>query len=164
MKTLMLLRHAKSDWDDRSLSDFDRPLADRGNRDAPRMGKALSKRGPLPDIIISSPAARARQTIEAVVKSAGLDDVSPQFEESIYGSAPGDLMILILRLPDSSKCALLVAHNPTFEQMVARLSVAQEHMPTASLACIEFQVDHGTELEAAQGKFVSSCTPIHSGS
>src|SRR5260370_34478821 len=110
MKTLMLLRHAKSDWDDRSLSDFDRPLADRGNRDAPRMGKALSKRGPLPDIIISSPAARARQTIEAVVKSAGRD-VSPQFEESYNGAAPGELMNLMLRLCEFIECSLPVGRS-----------------------------------------------------
>ncbi|HVG21430.1 MAG TPA: histidine phosphatase family protein, partial [Blastocatellia bacterium] len=70
MKTLLLLRHAKSDWDDPKLRDFDRPLAARGKRDAPRIGKALKERGPSPDLIVSSPAARARETIEAVIDSA----------------------------------------------------------------------------------------------
>src|SRR5262249_55636196 len=121
MKTLMLLRHAKSDWGDQSLRDFDRPLADRGKRDAPRIGKAIKKRGWIADLIISSPAERAKQTIEAVAASAGLVP-SIQFDESIYGASAGDLMKLIRRLPDSINCALLVGHNPTFEQVLERLT------------------------------------------
>ena len=72
MKTLLLLRHAKSSWDDVALRDFERPLADRGKRDAPRMAEELKLRAPLPDLIISSPAARARQTTQAVVNAGGL--------------------------------------------------------------------------------------------
>jgi phosphohistidine phosphatase len=158
LKTLMLLRHAKSDWDDPSLRDFDRPLAARGKRDAPRIGKAIKKRGTIPDIIISSPAVRAVQTIEAVVQSAGLQ-ISPRLEESIYGAVASDLMKLIRQLPDSSNCALLVGHNPTFEQLLARLTGAQEHMPTAALACIEFQIDHWADVEDAGGKLAWLLTP-----
>src|SRR5215472_16046156 len=113
MKTLLLLRHAKSDWDDHSLSDFDRPLASRGERDAPRIGKALRERGPLPEIIINSPAVRAKTTAEAVIKSAGLG-INPQFDERIYGASPPELLALIRRIPDSISCALMVGHNPGF--------------------------------------------------
>jgi phosphohistidine phosphatase len=158
MKTLMLLRHAKSDWGDQSLRDFDRPLADRGRKDAPRIGKAFARRGPVPDIIISSPAVRARQTIEAVVKSAGLT-VSPQFEDSIYGASAAELMKLIRELPDSSKSALVVGHNPTFEEVVARLTGAHQHMPTAAFACIEFQIEHWADTEDGGGKLVWLLTP-----
>jgi len=158
MKTLMLLRHAKSDWDDQSLPDFDRPLANRGKRDAPRIGKAIKKRGLIPDLIVSSPAARARQTIESLVSAAEFD-VSPQFDESIYGATAADLMKLVRRLPDSNSCVLLVGHNPTFEQVVARLSGTVEHMPTAALACIEFQVDRWEDIDDGQGKLSCFLTP-----
>jgi len=158
MKTLMLLRHAKSDWSDQSLRDLDRPLGDRGKRDAPRIGKAIKKRGWIPDLIISSPAVRARQTIEAVTTSAGLVPTI-QFDEGIYGASAGELMKLIRRLPDASDCALLVGHNPTFEQVLARLTGTGEHMPTAAIACIEFQVEHWEDVDDGQGKLSGFVTP-----
>jgi len=99
MKTLLLLRHAKSDWNDSSLKDFDRPLATRGERDAPRIGKALRKRGQLPDLIISSPAARAKATIEAVAKAAKLD-LEIRFDEAVYGASSAELIKLVLGLRD----------------------------------------------------------------
>ena len=154
----MLLRHAKSDWDDQSLRDFDRPLADRGRGDAPRIGKAIRKKGRIPDHIISSPAARARETIESVVKSAGLE-ASPQFDETIYSAEPADLLKLIRSLPDSRSSVLLVGHNPTFEHLLARLAATDEHMPTAALACIEFQIDHWEDVDDGQGKLVWFVTP-----
>lgn len=158
MKTLMLLRHAKSDWGDQSLRDFDRPLADRGKRDAPRIGKAIRKRRWIPDLIVSSPAERARQTIEALATSAGLAS-GIQFDDSIYGASAGELVKLIRRLPDASSCALLVGHNPTFEQVLARLTGTEEHMPTAALARIEFQVERWEDVDEGQGKLAGFVTP-----
>ena len=154
MKTLLLLRHAKSSWDHPSMRDFDRPLADRGKRDAPRMGRALKERGPLPELIISSPAARARETVEAVIKSAGL--TAPlQFDESIYDASLAELMRLVRGLPDDISCVLMVGHNPGFEGLVNRLTGASERMPTAALASIEFQVDRWADVEDGQGKLLS---------
>src|SRR5262245_37056712 len=158
MKTLMLLRHAKSDWGDQSLRDFERPLADRGKRDAPRIGKAIKKRGWTADLIISSPAERARQTIEAVATSAGLVP-GIQFDDSIYGASPGELMKLIRRLPDSSNCALLVGHSPTFEEVLARLTGAVEHMPTAALARVEFQIERWDDVDDGLGKLAGFLIP-----
>jgi phosphohistidine phosphatase len=158
MKTLMLLRHAKSDWDDPSLKDFDRPLATRGERDAPRIGKTLGKRGPAPDLIISSPAARARATIEAVISAANLD-CEIRFDESVYGASSPELMKLIRRLPDGSSSVLLVGHNPGFEDLVGRLSGSRERMPTAALACIVFQIDHWEDVNDEAGKLAWLLTP-----
>ena len=158
MKTLLLLRHAKSDWNDASLKDFDRPLAPRGERDAPRMGKALRKRGPLPDLIISSPAARAKATIEAVAQAAKLD-LKIRFDESVYGASSPELIKLALGLPDKSACAMLVGHNPGFEDLLGRLSGSHERMPTAALACIEFKADHWSEINDGEGKLVWLLTP-----
>jgi len=158
MKTLLLLRHAKSDWDDPSLRDFDRPLSERGERDAPRIGKALRKRGPLPDFIVSSPAARAKATIKAVAKAAKLE-LEIRFDESVYGASTPELMRLIRKLPDTSSCALLVGHNPGFEDLVGRLSGLHERMPTAALACLEFHADHWDGINEGQGKLAWLITP-----
>lgn len=160
MKTLLLCRHAKSSWDDSSLRDFDRPLADRGKRDAPRIGKALRKRGPLPDLIISSPAARAKATLEAVIKAAKLD-IKPRFDETIYGASTPELMKLIRRLPDESSHAMLVGHNPGFEDLVNRLTGSHQRMPTAALACVEFRVDHWEDVGDGKGMLVWLLTPKH---
>ena len=158
MKTLMLLRHAKSSWDDSSLRDFERPLASRGRRDAPRLGEALARRGPLPDLVISSPATRARQTIELFIESADLS-LSPQFDESIYAASSAELMKVVRRIPDASSCALLVGHNPGFEDLLARLTGAFERMPTAALACIEFSIDRWGDVEDGAGRLNWLLTP-----
>jgi phosphohistidine phosphatase len=158
MKILLLLRHAKSDWDDASLRDFDRPLAPRGERDAPRIGKALGKRGSLPDLVISSPAARAKATARAVMKAANLN-LEAKFEESIYGASSAELMKLILRLPDDSSCTLLVGHNPGFGDLLNRLTGSCERMPTAALACIEFQANHWEDVEDGKGELAWLLTP-----
>jgi len=158
MKTLLLLRHAKSDWDDPSLPDFDRPLAARGERDAPEIGKALRKRGPLPDLVISSPAARAKATVKAAVKAAKMK-LEIQYEEAVYGASSAELVNLIRRLPDASSCAMLVGHNPGFEDLVGRLSGSHEHMPTAAVACIEFQGNSWSDLSKQEGKLLWLLTP-----
>lgn len=160
MKTLLLLRHAKSDWDDSSLRDFDRPLAARGERDAPRIGKALRKRGVLPDMIISSPAARARATAKAVSQAAKLA-IEIEFDEAVYGATSSALMKLIRRLPDGTRCALLVGHNPGFEDLVGRLTRSHERMPTAALACVEFDIDDWDDVEDKKGRLVWLLTPKH---
>lgn len=162
MKTLLLLRHAKSDWDDSSLRDFDRPLAARGERDAPRIGKALRKRGILPDLIISSPAARAKATIEAVTRAAKMN-LEIRFDKVVYGASSPELMSLIQGLPDTNSCLLLVGHNPGFEDLVGRLSGSHERMPTAALACIEFQIDRWEGVNDGEGKLRWLLTPRNLG-
>lgn len=158
MKTLLLLRHAKSSWDEPGLRDFERPLAGRGKRDAPRMGEALRERGPLPDYVLSSPAQRARSTMKAFIKAAGVD-ITPQFEEGIYEASSAELMKIARRLPDTSACALMVGHNPGFEDMVSRLTGSFERMPTAALACIEFDTERWEDMEDGQGKLAWLLTP-----
>jgi phosphohistidine phosphatase len=158
VKTLLLLRHAKSDWGDSSLRDFDRPLADRGKRDAPRMGRALKDRGPVPDLIVSSPAARAKATAEAAIKSGGFS-ASLQFDEGIYGASTSELMRIVRHLPDESSSVLMVGHNPGFEELVYRLSGAHERMTTAALAAIEFPVERWEDVEDGQGKLLWFLTP-----
>jgi phosphohistidine phosphatase len=158
MKTLMLLRHAKSSWDDAGLRDFERPLSDRGRRAAPRMGKALAERGPSPDMIISSPAIRAKQTVEAFVKAAGFD-IQPKLDGRIYEAPSAELMKLIRGLPNTRNTVLLVGHNPGFEETLARITGAYERMPTAALACIELGVDRWEDVEDSGGRLAWFLTP-----
>ncbi len=161
MKTLLLLRHAKSSWGDSAARDFDRPLAPRGIADAPRVGHALQQRVPLPDLILSSPALRATQTIEAVVKASGLL-VRPQFDNNIYGASSAELLEIVRRIPDTSLCAMLVGHNPGFADLVSRLTDTSHDMPTAALACVEFQIKSWADVEHGEdggGKLAWLITP-----
>jgi phosphohistidine phosphatase len=158
MKTLLLLRHAKSSWDQPSLRDFDRPLAERGKRDAPRMGKALRDRGPHPELIISSPSTRTRATIKAIAASARFE-AEIQFEESVYGASSAELIKLIRRLPEERTSAMIVGHNPGLEDLVGRLTGRSERMPTAALACIEFQIDRWEDASDGEGKLAWLLTP-----
>ena len=158
MKTLLLLRHAKSSWDEPSLRDFDRPLAGRGKRAAPRIGKALADRGPLPELIVCSPAARTRATIKAVAKAARLE-AEVQFDDVVYGASSAELIKLIRRLPGQKNCVMVVGHNPGLEDLVERLTGRSERMPTAALACIEFQVGGWDGIEDGKGKLAWLLTP-----
>jgi phosphohistidine phosphatase len=150
MKTLLLLRHAKSSWDEAGIADFERPLAPRGRKDAPRMGKTLAKRGPVPDAVVSSPAERARQTVEAFLVAAGLE-LQPKFDEKIYAASSETLVDVVRRLPPRRSCVLLVGHNPGFEELLARLTGSPAEMPTAALACIDFETRAWSEIRDGGG-------------
>ncbi len=158
MKRLLMLRHAKSSWDNAALRDFERPLAPRGERDAPRMGEALKKRGTLPDYVLASTATRAKATAELFLSAAGLS-LAPQFTDSIYEASSAELMKIIRRLPDTSDCALLVGHNPGFEDSVGRLTKTFHHLPTAALACMEFAVEKWEDIEDGAGTLLWLLTP-----
>jgi phosphohistidine phosphatase len=144
MKTLLLLRHAKSSWDDPAKRDFDRPLAPRGERDAPRVGRALRESGVNVDLVVASPAARARRTAELVSAAAKL--TAPlRFEEAIYEAPMSAIVAVVRGLPDDVETALMVGHNPGYEDLIGALvggatSNARIRMPTGALACIDLDV------------------------
>jgi phosphohistidine phosphatase len=158
VKTLLLMRHAKSSWDDATLRDFDRPLAERGRRDAPRMARALLALDSAPDLIVSSPATRARETIEAVIRE-GQFTAPLDFDGAIYDASSAALIEVVRRLPDERHRVLVVGHNPGCEDLLTRLTTERGRMPTAAIACIEFQVDHWSDIEDGQGKLVWLLTP-----
>jgi len=146
MKHLLLLRHAKSDWDDPSLPDIDRPLSPRGERDAPRIGEALRKRKPHPDVILSSTARRTRETIAAVVEAAKLS-IEPQFTASLYAASASDILKIVRGLPVDAGSALLVGHNPGFEELASYLIDTWQAMPTGALACIALDVSEWSAVK-----------------
>ncbi|MCK5748005.1 histidine phosphatase family protein [Oricola sp.] len=145
MKTLYLLRHAKSSWDDPSLDDFDRPLSKRGRKAAPLIGRYMAERNWQPDLALVSPAVRARDTWH-LVASEMPKPVETRFEPSIYMAEP-EALLALLRNTDTPGSVILVGHNPGLEQLAARLagpgSQPQAHArmaekyPTAALARFE---------------------------
>ena len=148
MRQLLLLRHAKSSWDDPSLADFARPLAPRGEKAAPLMGKEMARRGWLPDFALVSAAARTRQTWELV--AAQMPSACPvRFTEAIYEAAPQAILAEISQAPADAHCLLVVGHNPGLE-MLSRLIAGAESaraaldrldakFPTAALARFEVE-------------------------
>jgi len=111
VKQLILLRHGKSSWDD-DTSDVDRPLAGRGERDAPRMGKRLKARHARPELIVTSHAARAQRTAELVAKALGIKRGEIRIEHELYLASPDEILGVVAAQDDSMSCVLVVGHNP----------------------------------------------------
>ena len=145
MKTLLIMRHAKSSWKDGSLPDVQRPLNKRGLRDAPRMGRLLREQNLVPQAVLSSTAERARQTVAAVAESAGFE-AQVQYVDSLYGAAPADYLAVLRGLPDETQVALVVGHNPGAQELVADLTGQDEHLSTAAIAHVELSIEHWSEL------------------
>ncbi|MDX1437165.1 MAG: histidine phosphatase family protein [Anaerolineales bacterium] len=139
MKTLLILRHAKSSWDKPALADHDRPLNKRGRRDAPRMGELVRQQDLLPDMILSSTAKRAKKTAELVAEGAGYTD--PIFLTSdFYHATPEDYISVLQTLSPVIDSAMVVGHNPGLEDLVEDLTGAFERMPTAALALVTLPI------------------------
>jgi phosphohistidine phosphatase len=159
MKILLLLRHAKSSWKDESLADQDRPLAKRGLRDAPRVGKLLNDANLLPDLIMSSTARRARQTVELVTDAAGYTgEVS--WLDDLYAAAPEEILELLSALPAYYTTVMVVGHNPGLEELMALLTDQVDSLTTAALAQIDLPLDGWDQLtDETQGKLVNIWRP-----
>lgn len=139
MKTLILVRHAKSSRDDPSLPDRERPLDERGLRDAPTMGKRLGKRGVRPDLLMSSPALRALTTAQLIADEIGYPRKRIVVDERLYTSSPDGLLAVVCALDNKLDCAMLFGHNPEFTEFAHRLSSEIIDMPTCAVA--EFRFD-----------------------
>lgn len=146
MKTIVLARHAKSDWS-QNLTDFDRPLNARGLRDAPRMGDLLANYEFQPDLIISSPAMRAITTAENIAEKIGYGKPI-QTDRRIYYEGHGTLVSIVQDIPREVDTAMVFGHNPTMENAVAYLlqSSAGVVMPTCALACLEIMTGDWKQL------------------
>lgn len=145
MKTLLLMRHAKSTWDDPQLSDRDRPLNHRGEKDAARMGKMLKHEDLIPQAILSSTAVRASQTAEILAEKAGYKG-EITYLDGLYLAEPAIIIEALRQLPADVKKVLVVAHNPGMEGLVQVLCHKVESMPTAAIALFKIPVDSWEEL------------------
>ena len=144
--TLILLRHAKSDWSG-ALPDIDRPLAERGQAQAPLAGRWLASHAGTIDLAVVSPAQRARETWE--LASAELDPAPPvRFDDRVYAASAGQLLDILREAPDTVRTLILVGHNPGMEQLASLLSGEDVIMPTSGIA--ELGVDGSwSELDTA---------------
>ncbi|MBE7177059.1 MAG: histidine phosphatase family protein [Mucilaginibacter polytrichastri] len=150
MKKLMLIRHAKSDWSHAGLSDYDRPLNDRGKRNAPEMAERLKSRGIVPEHIVSSGAERARTTALIFAGEMGIADID--FDERIYRASEYDLLKVVNGLPDELSFVAIFGHNPTVTELVNHLTGSDiVNMPTCGLALVDIPLDNWAEVSAGTG-------------
>jgi phosphohistidine phosphatase len=158
MRTLYLLRHAKSSWKDASLADFERPLKGRGRDAAEQMGRFLATKKVTVGALISSPSVRTRQTIDIVLRHVELG-AEPQFDQRIYEASLSALVQVLSEIPDDTKAAMLVGHNPGMEEMLAFLTRESRHMPTCALAKISIAGSSWKEAQRGAGKLEWFVTP-----
>src|SRR5690349_5686762 len=155
MKTLIIIRHAKSSWDDPELSDFKRPLNDRGKRDAPRMAKRLKEKGLTINTVVSSPAVRAFETCKVFIKTLGFPEEQVQPNRDLYHA--GDEMILnvVRKLKDhpvENEVALLFGHNPGLTEFVNNLVDEDiDNVPTAGVVCCGLDVEKWRDVKWGGG-------------
>lgn len=156
MKTLYLIRHAKSSWKFPELDDFDRPLNKRGKRDAPKMGKRLRKQGALPDLIISSPAERAKKIAKAIAKALGITSAEIQFNQAVYEATPEGLLEIVRGVDNRVQTLMLVGHNPELTSLANSLTDHYiDNVVTSGVVTIEFETEQWASVgQPVEGRFV----------
>ena len=159
MKTLLVLRHAKSSRNDPALDDHERPLNKRGQRDAPRMGELVREYGLIPDVVISSDAVRARLTAEAVAEAARYAG-EILLDPHLYMACPADILSLLAMVRENAETVMIVGHNPGLETLVEQLTGEPQDLPTAALAQIGLPIDRWRDLKrSTRGTLVGLWRP-----
>jgi phosphohistidine phosphatase len=149
MKTLLVLRHAKSSWNDSRLDDHERPLNARGRRDAPRMGDFIQEQGLTPDVIISSDAEGARLTAESAAEAARYSG-EILLDRKLYLAGPADIIAVLRTVKETNaETVMIVGHNPGLEELVAKLTGEQQDFPTAALAQITLPIERWRDLKVS---------------
>lgn len=161
MKTLLLIRHAKSSWDLPGRSDHDRPLNERGNRDGPAMSAALAQRGVRPQRILCSTAVRARETAAHLVDGLGIPPGEVEYSGDLYLASSRKILRCAAAIDESVDSAMLVGHNPGMQDAVERLcgEGSVDRFPTLSVARIELAIDFWGAVEPGSGTLVEHLTP-----
>jgi phosphohistidine phosphatase len=153
VRRLYLIRHAKSSWTEPDLADFDRPLSNRGKLDAPFMGKRLAAYGVRPDLILASPAKRARKTALLIAAAVGYGEKDIVFDEDIYESDVPGLLSIIAKVPARVGVLFLVGHNYAITDLADYLSGRSiGNIPTCGIVAIEFADGSWSELQAGSGR------------
>ena len=153
MKTLYLLRHAKSSWDNPELDDFERPLNKRGHHDAPLIGNLLEKLNISPDLIISSPAIRASMTARIIADAIKYPLDRIRYDENIYEAGELDLLEVIYAVGDTVDKLMLVGHNPSFTYLSHYLAKHHvQNIPTCGLFAAELNITSWTKVKKNCGK------------
>lgn len=147
MLRLVLLRHGKSSWDDARLDDFERPLAPRGLRNVPEMGRRLARRGIVPDLVVSSPAVRALATARGVAREIGYREDRIREAPELYLATPDEILAVIRATPAAVGALMVVGHNPGLTELANRLDdIRLDNMPTAAMLCVEFEASTWSDI------------------
>jgi phosphohistidine phosphatase len=152
MKRLLLMRHAKSSWDAEGLADFERPLNARGLRDAPLVGGHLRARKFRPDLILSSPAERARKTAALVAEAAGFEAARLRHDERIYEASAARLVEVVSQIEEDAESVMLVGHNPGMEQLLQLLTGETRRMTTAAVALVTLDIEKWGKAREQAGR------------
>jgi phosphohistidine phosphatase len=159
MRELLLMRHGKSDWEADFESDLERPLAKRGRKAAARMGRFLAAVGRVPDLVLCSPAARARETVE-IAAVAGEWGCPVEVVEGLYGGDAEGVIETLIQVPEEQARVMVVGHEPVWSQLVARLTGGGAvAMPTAAVASVRFLDCGWAELAPGRGTLQWLVTP-----
>lgn len=155
MKTLILIRHAKSSWDNESIEDIDRPLNDRGKEDGPLMAKRLKEKGIEIDVFISSPAKRARRTARYFIEEYGLGKKDIKIEDRLYMASPSAFLEIIKEIKDKHNAVILFSHNPGITEFVNNLTqVRIDNMPTCAIFAVTANTDTWADFEKSDKNFL----------
>lgn len=155
MKTLLLVRHAKSDWSDGTLSDFDRPLNERGKRDAPVMAQRLLDKKVVIDLFVSSPAKRAKKTAITFAEAYGKKKEDVLFIDELYAASTDTFETVIKKLDDQFSSAAIFSHNPDITYFANSLADARiDNMPTCSIFAVTADCDRWADFENAEKTFL----------
>lgn len=149
MRRLMVLRHAKSSWSDGSLGDHERPLNERGRAAAAAMGRFMAEADLLPDVVLSSDSHRTRETV-TLWSAAAAWDGPVEFLPELYHADVPTLLRAVAGLPEARCCPLVVAHNPGIAELVSSASNELVEVPTGTLAVLDAEVAHWSEVTASR--------------
>ncbi len=153
MKTLYLVRHAKSSWKYPNLDDFERPLNKRGRKNAPFMGSILKNLKVAPDLVISSPANRAATTARIIADTIDYPLEKIHYNETIYASSEYDLVQVIQQLDDTVNQAMLVSHNPALTDLANTIGdTAISNIPTCGVFCVKVSISSWAKIGEQRGK------------
>jgi phosphohistidine phosphatase len=167
MRTLLLLRHAKSSWENPGVADLERPLAPRGRQSAPLMARRMVKKGWVPDLVLCSQAKRVRETWQLMAPVLG-EKIPCKTLRTLYPGTPSRLLMALHRAPAEAGTLLLIGHNPGLgalatdlcgsgpEEALARMSVK---FPTAGLAVIGFEIEDWSDLASGGGRLLDFVRP-----
>jgi len=158
MKKLVIIRHAKSDWEDTSLDDYDRPLNERGLNDAPFMGKFLHEKGLKPDLVMCSPAVRAIKTAELIAKEVEYEKIICP-NQYIYEAFVNTLQDIVSFIHDDNDTVFLVGHNPGVSALAYMLSELKQSVPTCSTIEIDFDCDSWMDVSKENSTLISYDSP-----
>ena len=154
MKTLLIMRHAKSSNKDTDITDHERPLNKRGKLAAPRIGRLLKEEGLKPDFILSSSAKRARMTADAVADQCGYEG-EIRVSTDLYDTGPGAFFRVFQSLPEEAQRVLVIGHNPGLEELLEALTKQVKNLPTASIVQVDLPIQSWREIsEDTQGELI----------